>query len=91
MTDLLARLDAAIGGPDRRCKDGRRTRRYTPLKVETQLLLDAKLEIEELRRQRDAYANEITGALLPANERLREEIGRLRDAIKLIKTLEQMR
>jgi seryl-tRNA synthetase len=37
-------------------------------------------EIEELRRQRDAYANEITGALLPANERLRAEIERLRSA-----------
>ena len=49
MTDLIARLDAAIGGPDRRTKDGRRTRKYTPLKVETQLLLDAKAEIERLR------------------------------------------
>ena len=39
--------------------------------------LKAKVEIEELRRQRDAYANEITGALLPANERLRKEIERL--------------
>jgi hypothetical protein len=77
MTDILDRLDAAIGGPDRRTKDGRRTRRYTPLKVETALLVDAKVEIENLRRQRDAYANEITGSLLPANERLRNEEVRL--------------
>jgi hypothetical protein len=47
--DILARLDAAIGGPDRRTKDGRRTRKYTPLKVETALLADAKAEIERLR------------------------------------------
>jgi hypothetical protein len=33
--DLLDRLDAAIGGPDRRTRDGRRTRKMTPLKVET--------------------------------------------------------
>ena len=38
-------------------------------------------EIENLRTQRDAYANEITGALLPANERLRAEIGRLQKEV----------
>jgi len=41
-------------------------------------------EIENLRTQRDAYANEITGALLPANERLRAEIERLRAALDAI-------
>ena len=70
--DLIARLDAAIGGPDRRRKDGARVRKMTPLKIEVQLLLDAKVEIEELRRQRAAYSNEITGALMPANDRLRK-------------------
>ena len=87
--DLIARLDAAIGGPDRRRKDGARLRKMTPLKVETQLLLDAKAEIEELRRQRDAYANEITGAMLPANERLREEIERLQAQEIRFRAIEQ--
>jgi hypothetical protein len=48
MTDILARLDAAIGGPDRRSKDGR-PRKTTPTKIETALLIDAKEEIERLR------------------------------------------
>jgi hypothetical protein len=48
MTDILTRLDAAIGGPDRRTKTGR-VRKLTPLKIETQLLVDAKAEIERLR------------------------------------------
>jgi hypothetical protein len=48
MSDILARLDAAIGGPDRRSKTGR-VRKTTPTKVETALLLDAKAEIERLR------------------------------------------
>jgi hypothetical protein len=46
--DLLTRLDAAIGGPDRRTKTGR-VRKLTPMKIETQLLVDAKAEIEKLR------------------------------------------
>jgi hypothetical protein len=49
VSDLLERLDAAIGGPDRRTKDGRRTRKYTPLKVETQLLVDARAEVVRVR------------------------------------------
>jgi hypothetical protein len=48
MTDLIARLDAAIGGPDRRSKTGR-VRKTTPTKIETALLVDAKAEIERLR------------------------------------------
>jgi hypothetical protein len=47
-----------------------------------------KAEIEALRTQRDTYAREITGTLLPANDRLRAEIERLR---MLIEVLEQMR
>jgi hypothetical protein len=49
--DLIARLDAAIGGPDRRRKDGARVRKMTPLKIEVQLLLDAKAEIQRLRNE----------------------------------------
>jgi hypothetical protein len=46
--DLITRLDAAIGGPDRRAKDGR-PRKTTPTKIETALLIDAKAEISRLR------------------------------------------
>jgi hypothetical protein len=55
MSDLLERLDAAIGGPDRRTRDGRRTRKMTPLKVETALLADAKAEIERLNKTLDDH------------------------------------
>jgi hypothetical protein len=80
VSDLLERLDAAIGGPDRRTKDGRRTRKMTPLKVETQLLLDAKAEIERLR----AVANR-GGHLAVANaeiERLRSLCDSLADDVE---------
>jgi hypothetical protein len=48
VTDILTRLDIAIGGPDRRTKTGR-VRKLTPMKIETALLVDAKAEIERLR------------------------------------------
>jgi hypothetical protein len=48
VTDILTRLDVAIGGPDRRTKTGR-VRKLTPLKVETALLVDAKAHITRLR------------------------------------------
>jgi hypothetical protein len=51
--------------------------------------LYAKVEIEELRRQRDAYVNEITGSLLPANGRLREEIERLQAQEIRFRAIEQ--
>ncbi len=50
MTDILTRLDAAIGGPDRRTRDGR-VRKMTPMKIETQLLIDAKAEMERLQKE----------------------------------------
>jgi uncharacterized coiled-coil DUF342 family protein len=45
--------------------------------------LAAAVEIETLRSQRAAYSNEITGSLLPANERLRNEIERLKSEINM--------
>jgi chromosome segregation ATPase len=78
--DLITRLDAAIGGPDRRTKDGRRARKYTPLKVETQLLVDAKAEIERLERDLSVALEEldeeyrVAGKFMEEIERLREEL-----------------
>jgi hypothetical protein len=84
VNDILTRLDAAIGGPDRRTRDGR-VRKLTPLKVETQLLVDAKAEIERLRQESDDRVREAALAFMAEIDRLRQgersadaEIERLR-------------
>jgi flagellar biosynthesis chaperone FliJ len=74
--DLIARLDAAIGGPDRRTKDGR-VRKLTPMKIETQLLVDARAEVVRVRD----LCETIEGQVRTIWEQ-REEIERLKDDLQ---------
>jgi hypothetical protein len=72
--------DAAIEEIERLRSEGQKD--YDGMREFQAKYINASHEIENLRTQRDAYATEITGALLPANERLRAEIERLRGLLR---------